>query len=107
VRNLSLTFDNATINGIISASKALHRVEKVFKDNCEELGEVVNTAQPVVNNGVLVTLKNGATWNVAGTSYLSSLTIEEGSQVVGTLTVDGVETPLQPGTYQGQLTLTI
>ncbi len=82
-------------------------MEKVFKDNCEELGEVENTAQPVVNNGVIVTLKNGAVWNVAGTSYLSSLTIDESSKVVGTLTVDGKETPVVPGTYTGALTLTI
>jgi hypothetical protein len=107
VRNLGLTFDNAIITGIISASKALHRVEKVSKENCEELGEVINTAQPVVNNGVIVTLKNGSVWNVAGTSYLSSLTIEEGSQVVGTLTVDGKETELLPGTYTGNLVVSL
>ena len=80
-------------------------MEKVFKDNCEELGEVVNTAQPVVNNGVIVTLKNGSVWNVAGTSYLSSLTIEEGCSVVGTLTVDGKDTEAVPGTYA--ITVTI
>ena len=107
VRNMALTFDNATVTGIISASKALHRVEKVFKDNCEELGEVVNTAQPVVNNGVIVTLKNGSVWNVAGTSYLSSLTVEEGAAVVGSLTVDGKETQIVPGTYTGNLVVTL
>ena len=107
VRNMALTFDNAAVTGIISASKALHRVEKVFKDNCEELGEVINTVQPVVNNGVIVTLKNGATWTVAGTSYLSSLTIDDTSSVVGTLLVDGKETALVPGIYTGALTLTI
>lgn len=105
VRNMALTFDNAAVTGIISASKALHRVEKVCKENCEELGEVINTAQPVVNNGVIVTLKNGSRWNVAGTSYLSSLTIEEGSTVVGTLTVDGKDTEIVPGVYQGDLVL--
>ena len=82
-------------------------MEKVFKDNCEELGEVVNTAQPVVNNGVIVALKNGAVWTVAGTSYLSSLTIDETSKVIGTLLVDGKETEPVPGTYTGALTLTL
>ena len=82
-------------------------MEKVFKDNCEELGEVVNTAQPVVNNGVIVALKNGAVWTVAGTSYLSSLTIDETSKVIGTLLVDGKETAPVPGTYTGALTLTL
>ena len=95
------------VNGIISASRAMHRVEKVFKDNCEELGEVINTAQPVVNNGVIVTLKNGSVWNVAGTSYLSSLTIEEGSSLVGTLTVNGKDVEAAPGVYTGAITVTI
>ena len=82
-------------------------MEKVFKDNCEELGEVINTAQPVVNNGVIVTLKNGSVWNVAGTSYLSSLTIEEGSSLVGTLTVNGKDVEAAPGVYTGAITVTI
>ena len=56
---------------------------------------------------MIVTLKNGATWTVAGTSYLSSLTIDDTSSVVGTLLVDGKETPLVPGIYTGALTLTI
>lgn len=107
VRNMALTFENTVITGIISASKALHRVEKVFKDNCEELGEVLNTAQPVVNNGVIVTLKQGSVWNVAGTSYLSALTIEEGASLVGTLTVDGKDVDAVPGTYTGAITVTL
>ena len=82
-------------------------MEKVFKDNCEELGEVINTAQPVVNNGDIVTLKNGSVWNVAGTSYLSSLTIEEGSSLVGTLTVNGKDVEAAPGVYTGAITVTI
>ena len=104
---MALTFENTVITGIISASKALHRVEKVFKDNCEELGEVLNTAQPVVNNGVIVTLKQGSVWNVAGTSYLSALTIEEGASLVGTLTVDGKDVDAVPGTYTGAITVTL
>ena len=104
---MALTFENTLVTGIISASKALHRVEKVFKDNCEELGEVINTAQPVINNGVIVTLKKGSRWNVAGTSYLSALTIEEGASLVGTLTVNGREVEPVPGTYTGAITVTL
>ena len=61
----------------------------MFKDNCEELGEVINTAQPVVNNGVIVTLKNGSVWNVAGT------------------TVNGKDVEAAPGVYTGAITVTI
>ena len=104
MRNLGLTFENATITGVISAAKALHRVEKVSKENCEELGEVINTAQPVVNNGVIVVLKPGAVWNVTGTSYLSSLTIEEGATLSGQITVNGQT--VAAGTYTGAITVT-
>ncbi|MCD7845505.1 MAG: leucine-rich repeat domain-containing protein [Oscillospiraceae bacterium] len=49
------------------------------------------------------------TWTVTHDSYLASLTIGETAQVVGadgaavTLYVDGVETDLQPGTYEGDV----
>ena len=44
---------------------------------------------------------------MAGTSYLSSLTIEEGSSVVGSMTVDGKDVDPVPGTYTGAVTVTI
>ena len=75
--------------------------------NRENLGQVTCTPAETVNNGVIVTLKNGSVWNVAGTSYLSSLTIEEGSSLVGTLTVDGRDVEAAPGVYTGAITVTI
>jgi hypothetical protein len=77
------------------------------------LGDVSNTVGPVVNNGVIVTLEDGSTWQVTGTSYLSSLTIGADSKVEGAdgtamaMTVDGVSTPVQAGqTYVGDIVLT-
>jgi hypothetical protein len=52
-----------------------------------------------------VTLDSGAKWTVTDVSYLNELTIAEGSSVIGTLTVNGAETPLAPGTYAGKLVL--
>jgi uncharacterized protein YwbE len=52
-----------------------------------------------------VTLEDGATWTVTEVSYLNELTISADSAVAGTLTVNGEETPLVPGTYTGKLVL--
>jgi hypothetical protein len=48
----------------------------------------------------------GSTWNVTKTSYLTALTLDENSTVNGTMTVDGVETPIQAGTYAGEIVIT-
>ncbi|WP_406350347.1 hypothetical protein [Streptomyces sp. NBC_00658] len=113
-QNLVLTFDASTVEGVISASATKHSVSTITVAEYREIGEVTNTAQAVVNNGVIVTLKNGATWTVAGTSYLSALTIGSGASVTApagrtvTLTVDGTATAITPGTtYTGSLTLTV
>ncbi len=111
VKNLGLTFRNTAVTGVISSSKAKHRVEQISKYNCEELGEVVMTPAPAVNNGVVVVLEQGSVWTVTGTSYLTSLTIEPGSEVksadgtVLSLFVDGVKIPLATGHYTGKIVL--
>jgi hypothetical protein len=68
----------------------------------------------VVNNGVIVTLKNGARWTVTGTSYLSALSIGSDASVVApsgktvSLTVGGTAQSLTPGSsYTGAITLTV
>ena len=113
VRNLSVTLSaGASLTGAISATASRHRVEKVFKENCEEMGRVVNTPGPVINNGTIVSVEAGASWAVTETSFLSRLTIAEGASVTaanGTLTllVDGVAQPLVPGDYVGAITLSV
>ncbi len=108
--NMFLTFDNTTVKGVISSAMAEH-VDPVTGeiiqtiDTWEEVGNITNTVRPVINNGVNVTLTGGSVWTVTGTSYLSCLVVESGSQVIGSMTVDGVETPIQPGTYTGSITL--
>ena len=64
---------------------------------------------PTVNNPVSVTMTNGSQWMVTGTNYISSLTIDETSSIDGmglVMTVDGVETAIEPGTYTGEIILT-
>ncbi len=105
-KNLDLTFTNATVTGRITAAKARHRVARVDKTNCEELGELDFTARASINNGVIVTLEAGSVWTVTDTSYLTKLVIADGAQVnAKSMTVDGVETPIVPGTYTGKIVL--
>jgi len=103
-KNMVLTFDDTRITGVISATTTRHHVDTIDSTNYRQLGEVTNTAGPVVNNGVIVTLTNGSRWKVTGPSYLSSLTVQPGSSLAGSVNVNGVPTTVQPGvTYTGQI----
>ncbi|GAA4671507.1 hypothetical protein [Phytohabitans rumicis] len=113
-KNLVLTFTDSVIRGIISATKAVHLESPINFDNHDQLGVVTNTPQPVVNNGVIVTLGGTSTWQVTGTSYLSKLIIGADANVVAAgagepaLTVNGTPTAITPGTtYTGAITLTV
>lgn len=107
-KNLSVTLTDVTYTGRITASVSKHRVPKVSKENCEELGEVVNTPGPVCNNGVIVTLNAGTTWTVTGDCWLSKLTISDGAKLTGAkLTVNGKDQDAVPGTYTGDVRLTV
>jgi hypothetical protein len=119
-KNMGLTFENAEITGVITASEARHFYEgeyypKIGVNEFKAFSHVVNTPGPVVNNGVIVTLEKGSTWTVTGTSYLSKLTIAEGSNISApsaqtlTMTVDGGDpiTDIATGTYTGNIVLTV
>ncbi|MDO0917041.1 hypothetical protein QQM39_41460 [Streptomyces sp. DT2A-34] len=80
-KNRVLTFEDATVEGVISASKAVHRVSTIDASNFHELGIVTNTARAAVNNGAIVALNSGSTWTVTGTSYLTGLTLAADASV--------------------------
>lgn len=117
-KNMSLTFDNASITGVISSSEAHHAkstldyVDGVWIDY-KLFGVVTNTANAPINNGVIVRLTNGSTWMVTGDSYLTRLTVEEGTTIASSkgydvvMTVDGKAKPVGPGDYTGQIFLTL
>jgi hypothetical protein len=111
-QNLVLTFTDSVVRGVISATVAAHNQSPINFANYAQLGVVANTPQPVVNNGVIVTLAGRSTWHVTGTSYLSQLTVGANSTVrladggTPTMTVNGTPTPITPGTtYTGSITL--
>jgi hypothetical protein len=111
-KNLVLNFDKANITGTISATSSKHAKDEITSADYKLLGEVTNTPGAAVNNGVIVSLK-GSTWTVTGTSYLTALTIADGSEVKApegstmTMTVNGVKKPIAAGSYKGAIVLTV
>ncbi len=57
------------------------------------------------DQGTELTLTNGSVWNVTAESGLTRLVIDETSELVGVLYVDGVKTEAVPGEYEGQLVI--
>ena len=111
-KNLVLTFEKANITGVVSASSAKHAKDTITAIDYKLLGEVTNTPGEAVNNGVIVSLI-GSTWTVTGTSYLTSLTIGEGSTITAlegykvTMTVDGAAKAIKAGAYKGKIVITV
>jgi hypothetical protein len=122
-RNLAVTLDNAKLNGRASASWAEHIQTTIqppyfygyaVADDYKMLGEVTNTPQAAVNNGLIMSLVNGSKWTIDSTCFLSSLTVQLGSSIVAlpgytvTLYDDSVATPIVAGTtYAGVLELRV
>ncbi len=85
----------------------------IYYTNPEYLGDVDIEVTRPVNNGVTVELKNGARWTVAGTGYLTYLSIGEGCQIKAPagktlrMTVNGREKPVRPGVYKGVIALVV
>jgi hypothetical protein len=111
--------EGAAMQGAISLTETRHVNENGEQNTSftiEQyyyLGHVANRSYNNQSSKLAVTLSDSATWTVTDTSYLTSLTIDdgtiqaaEGKQLV--MTVDGVETPIESGiTYTGNIILTV
>lgn len=112
-KNMVLTFDNANITGVITASQSKHTKSSIGAEDYKLLGEVTNTAGSAINNGVIVSLDSKSTWTVTDASYLTGLTIAEGAVISApegrkvTMTVDGKPTAIKAGTYKGDIVITV
>lgn len=53
-----------------------------------------------------LTFDKDSVWVVTETTRLTSLTVEAGADIRATMTVNGVETPVAAGTYEGEIILT-
>ena len=112
-RNLVLTFENAKVTGVITASNAVHKQPSIGAADYKQIGAITNTAAAPVNNGVIVTLSKGSTWVVTGTSYLTRLELAQGSTISApagysvSLKLGGQSMLLKPGTYIGQIVVEV
>lgn len=121
--------ENATLEGAITSSTAMHVQMEVGEDGyyydyvtdadgnyvqatsfTEDeyylLGHVVNQAYSNGQNSVAVELTDNASWTVTETSYLKSLSVGEDAEVIGEMTINGVRTPIAAGaTYTGDIML--
>lgn len=63
--------------------------------------------------GAVASFTDGSVWTVTHDSYLAGLTVGADASVVGangaalTMTVNGTETPLTAGTYEGEIVITL
>ena len=64
-------------------------------------------------SGAVASFTDGSVWTVTHDSYLAGLTLGADASVVGadgaalTMTVNGAETPLTAGTYEGEIVITL
>ena len=75
----------------------------IYYNDAQYISKVFVIPGPTVNNPIAVSLKHNSQWTVTAPGYLTSLTIDESSKLLGKLTVDGVPTPSEPGTYTGSI----
>ena len=106
---MSLTLENVRLSGVISSGIQSHRHlqpgARVTKETAHEIGNVTAVAAPTQSNGMLVTLDGQSCWAVAGTSFLSRITLRDPAQLAGRLFEDGQEIFAPRGTYTGLLTV--
>jgi hypothetical protein len=105
---------DANGNYVVIGQKKYDLYEGVITSkNATYLGDLINTPASAVNNGVIVSLTNGSVWTVYGTSYLTSLTVDNASIVAPEgmrveMKVNGSKTEIKAGkTYTGNIVLTL
>ena len=102
-----ITISAAEYAGAITTTTSSHpKGSPKCKEEYGLIGRVEHVPCPKdAEFGLKVILEAGAKWNVTAPSYLTDLILSEGCAVSGTMTVDGEETALLPGTYSGKLVL--
>lgn len=110
--DMTLRFQKTSITGRITTSTvAPASGREPTRETYREIGRVTNTPAPSATaHGLTVSLDATSQWTVTGTSYLSSLQLQNGARIDGgdkklRMLVDGREVSLRPGRYQGAITL--
>ena len=109
-----LTFKNCTVTGAITTGTVDHAEGEPSEDKWWLIGTVKSTYGPVAEDkGTKASFDAASKWIVDKDCWLSGLTIAEGAQVTApagkalTMTVDGKETAILPGSYTGKIVLTV
>ncbi len=101
-RDMNLALSGASLTGAINAYDCAHWNEAAAAEGFTDYALDASYAAP---HGVALTLENGSNWVVTGESTLMSLTVDESSAVAGSMTVNGVATPITAGTYTGEIVI--
>ena len=107
-RSLDVTLDASEITGAISLGSDTWNVVYFASgaNTTQEIGYAESTELGSFHDdgfGLILSLTNGAKWIVTEDSYLTQLTIDDSSSIEGVMTVDGVETEIAAGTYEGEI----
>jgi hypothetical protein len=113
--NLNLSLEHASVVGAITIATAVPSSgQEPTRATYRTIGEVSNTFGPSTDQyGLTLSLDQTSRWVVTKTSYLTSLTLAAGAAIDApsgmnvTLTVDGVDTVIRPGSYSGKLVLRV
>ena len=115
-RSLVVSLEGSKITGAISLGQDTWEVTHFASgaNTSQSIGYAISTKLGMYREddfGLDLTLDGASTWNVTEDSYLTSLTIEEGAQIIGAdgeaavMTVNGTETPIEAGTYEGEIVI--
>ena len=111
---IAVSLEDSELTGVVSSAYAAHctedgtlltgtiTVDSYGREGTYDyltIGRVRNFAAPTVNNPVTLTLKD-STWEVTGLSYVSSLTVDDSSVIVGDVYQNGKKIELKAGTYE-------
>ena len=78
-KNLAVRLTGVRLTGAITAAHARHRAKRITKYNREDIGAMIQTPAPAINNGVSVMLDSASTWTVTETCYLTRLELDAGA----------------------------
>lgn len=117
-RSLDVTLDSAKITGAISLGQDYWEITHFASGDTasQEIGYAAATELGMFREGdagLTLALANGSVWTVTEDSYLTSLTIDAGSSIVGAdgasvvMTVNGAATPIAAGTYTGEIVISL
>jgi len=115
VGEMRVKLEKATVTGAISTGTAYPTSGKEpTKETFSTIGDVKNTLSAVDEKyGLKVALDGQSKWVVDKTSYLNSLTLDDGAVIAAPagssvrLVVDGVNTPVKAGSYKGKIELQV